>query len=447
MALRSREECLELAASVLARIPGGAGGEVLVEEEDSSLTRFALNAIHQNVAESGLRLRLRLQRDGRVGVADLHGEVGDGAVDRLVSAAEDARRVAPQRDDLAPLPAPPADAQPSDGAAWSDATAACTPEQRADAVATVARAAASRGLESFGTMSTAARQMAVASTRGVRRHARTTVARMTAVVRGADGAGYADRCAADVGGVDVDGLAAEVLDTAQRNQGARRVDPGDYEVVLAPYAVAEMLDHLAWMGFSALARQEGRSFMRPGERMMSESVTIRDDAHDAAGLPFPFDHEGVTAQPVRFVERGVCRDVVYDTPTALVDGTQSTGHALPQPNTVGPMPTHLVMDGGDRGRDELIASVRRGIYVTRFWYVRTVHPLRTVITGMTREGTFLIEDGRIGAPVRDLRFTQGIVAALADVRGISRERVLEVPDEGSATVAPWLHLGHFRFSS
>jgi predicted Zn-dependent protease len=273
------------------------------------------------------------------------------------------------------------------------------------------------------------------------------MARFIAVVRGDDGAGYADRCAADVGSIDASSLAAEVVDTALRNQGAAAVDPGDYEVVLSPYAVAEMLDYLAWMGFGALARQEGRSFMRPGERLMSESVTIRDDAGDPLGLPFPFDWEGVAAQPVTFVERGVCRDVVYDTPTAIVDGTRSTGHALPQPNVEGPVPTHVVMDAGDRSRDELIGAVRRGIYVTRFWYVRPVHPLRTVITGMTREGTFLIEDGRVGAPVRDLRFTQSIVGALDDVRGISRERALEVPDEGSATLAPWLHLGHFHFSS
>jgi predicted Zn-dependent protease len=218
-------------------------------------------------------------------------------------------------------------------------------------------------------------------------------------------------------------------------------------VVLAPYAVADMLDHLAWSSFGALAKQEGRSFMRPGERLMSDSVGIRDDAHDPAGLPFPFDWEGVTAEPVTFVEGGVCRDFVYDTPTAMVDGTRSTGHALPMPNTEGPLAMHLVMDGGDRGRDELIGDVRRGLYVTRFWYVRNVHPLRTLITGMTREGTFLIEDGRLARPVADLRFTQGIVDALADVRGISRERSLEVPDEGCATLAPWLHLGHFHFSS
>ncbi|HXA27804.1 MAG TPA: metallopeptidase TldD-related protein [Candidatus Angelobacter sp.] len=449
MGLRDREECLQLADTVLSRIPSGSAAEVIIEDVDSSLTRYALNAIHQNVAETGLRMRLRLLREGRVGVATMRGDMQGDAVDRLLQAAEDARRMTPVHEDQPPLP-DPAHAQLRDGAAaaaWSDDTASCTPEQRADAVAVVVGAASARGLQAFGAMETSARQIVIANSNGVRQDARTSVARLTAVVRGDAGAGYGDRCAAGIGDVSAEALAAEVVDTASRNQHATRLDPGDYEVVLSPYAVADMLDHLAWSSFGALAKQEGRSFMRPGERLMSESVTIRDDAHDLAGLPFPFDWEGVTARPVTFVENGVCRDFVYDTPTALVDTTGSTGHALPMPNTDGPLPMHVVMDGGSCGRDELIGEVRRGLYVTRFWYVRDVHPLRTIITGMTREGTFLIEDGRVGRPVADLRFTQSICGALADVRGISRERSLEVPDEGSATLAPWLHLGHFHFSS
>jgi predicted Zn-dependent protease len=446
VALRDAEELLGIADAVLSRVPEGSQAEVILEDGDSALTRYALNAIHQNVAESGLRLRLRLVRDGRAGVAEVRGDIHGDAADRLLRDAEEARRLSPARDDQPPLP----DASMATGegtAAWSDATAQCTPEQRADAVAVVTRAAAARGLQAFGAMETTARQIAIVNTRGVRRHARTSLARLTAVVRGDDGAGYADRCAAGFAGAGPAAVADEVVDTATRNQGAVRIDPGDYEVVLAPYAVAEMLDHLAWMGFGALAKQEGRSFMRPGERLMSESVSIRDDAHDPAGLPFPFDWEGVTARRVTCIDRGVCRDFVYDTPTAIVDGVQSTGHSLPQPNVDGPLPLHVVMDGGDRSRDEVIAGVRRGLYVTRFWYVRQVHPLRTIITGMTREGTFLIDNGRITTPVRDMRFTQSIVDALNSVRGISRERSLEVPDEGSATLAPWVHAGHFHFSS
>jgi predicted Zn-dependent protease len=267
------------------------------------------------------------------------------------------------------------------------------------------------------------------------------------VVRGADGAGYADRHAVDAGDVDPAELSAEVIETAERNQGAVIAEPGTYEVVLSPYAVAEMVAYLSYIGFSALAVQERRSFMRRGERLMSPEVTIRDDAAHPASRPFPFDHEGVSTRRVTFIEAGVCRDVVHDTPTAVRDGVTSTGHSLPQPNTFGPWATHLVMEPGATAAGDLCAGVRRGLYVTRLWYVRVVHTLRTVITGMTREGTFLIEDGRLGAPIRDLRFTQSIVDALDGVRQVSAERRLELGEDGSAVLVPWLHLGGFSFTS
>ena len=180
---------------------------------------------------------------------------------------------------------------------------------------------------------------------------------------------------------------------------------------------------------------------------MSDRVTIRDDARTPDIFPFPFDDEGVSTQPVTLVDRGVCAAVVYDTPTALQDGVASTGHSLPQPNTWGPLPRHVGMDAGETPWHEMVASVSRGLYVTRFWYVRDVHPLRTVVTGMTREGTFLIENGRITRPVKDLRFTQSIVEALANVVNVSRERRLELGEGESGVLSPWLHIGRFSFTS
>lgn len=443
MPLREPSECLALADAVLAEVRAG-DAEVVVAEADSTLTRFAANGIHQNVAETGLALRLRVVHQDRVGAAEVRGG-GEGAPGRLAAAAEAARRLAPPQQQPAPLPEP--DRGPDRPTRFSIATAAATPEQRAEVVSRIVSAAAAAGWEAFGTCATSASQRAVVSTRGIRRHARSTEAAVTAVVRGDDGSGYADRAGDDLGGIDADALAAEVVDTAGRNQGPTAAEPGEYEVVLAPYAVAEMVEYLSMMGFSALAKQEGRSFMRPGERLMSETVSIHDDAHDLAVLPFPFDWEGVSTRPVTFVDSGVCRDYVYDTPTAVIDGVASTGHALPMPNTAGPWAANLVVGPGEEPVEELIGGIRRGIYVTRFWYVREVHPLRTVITGMTREGTFRIEDGRLGRPVKDLRFTQSIVAALDGVRGISRDRRLERMDDMVAVLAPWLRLAAFSFTS
>ncbi|TMC50703.1 MAG: TldD/PmbA family protein [Chloroflexi bacterium] len=440
--MRSAEETLAIAGEVLDAVPAGEA-EVTVVETDSALTRFAANTIHQNVAETELTVRLRLVHEGRTGVAEVRGVEAD-LPSRLVTAADGARRLTPPAPAAPRLPRP--DRRPDQPAAYAAATAAASPEQRADMVGRICGIASRRKLAAYGACETTTSRRSIASTTGLRRSASTTRCSLTVVVRGDDGAGYADRHGADIDAMDAEALGLEAVDTCERNQHATAIDPGVFEVVLAPYAVAEMIAYLSWMGFSALARQEGRSFMRPGERLMDAGVSIVDDATAPNLHPFPFDWEGVSSLPVTLVENGVCAGFVYDTPTAALDGVASTGHALPMPNTAGPLARNLALAAGSGSREDLVAGVRRGLYVTRFWYVRAVHELRTVITGMTREGTFRIVDGRLGAPVRDLRFTQSIVDALGGVAGISRERALEHGDNG-VVLAPALHLLRFAFTS
>ena len=442
MTLRTRADAIALADHALQRA-AAPDAEALIVEESTELTRFAGNLIHQSVAERGMRLRARVIADGRVGVAELRGE-GEDAAGRVMLNAEQVRSLS-EPGEIFPLPAP--DGGSDQTVAYSPTTAQATPEQRAEMVAVVTREAAGRGLAAYGSLSTTTSATTVLNTRGVRRHAALSQCSMIAVVRGEDGAGYAARHAASIDDIDAAAVAAEVIDTCERNQHATSIEPGDYEVVLSPYAVTDLLEHLSWVGFSALARQEQRSFMRLGERLMDARVTIVDDCRDPQLCPFPFDSEGVSTDVVTLIDSGVCAGFVYDTPTAVRDDRRSTGHSLPQPNTWGPYARHLLMRPGDIASSDLIAGVKRGIYVTRFWYVRDVHPLRTILTGMTREGTFLIEDGALVRPVRDLRFTQSIVEALDSVVQISNDRLLELGEDGSAVCSPWLHLSRFSFTS
>jgi PmbA protein len=439
----SRDELLALGDQALTALTHGEA-EVIIADSRSELTRFAGNEIHQSVAERSRHIRVRLIDGGRIGVGEVRGH-GDGAVALAFAAAEESRRVTTESD-VSPLPSA---AQGSgDGpVAFAAATDAATPQDRAELVSVITDAAAGNDVNAYGALSTTTTTTAIVTSSGLRRSATSTQASLVSVARGADGGGYASRHSADIDALDVPGLASEVVDTCLRNQDATPVEPGDYEVILSPYAVTDLLEHLAWTGFSALAVQEHRSFMRIGEQLMSDVITIRDDARTADVFPFPFDDEGVSTRPVTLIDRGVSAAVVYDTPTALHDGVTSTGHSLPQPNTWGPLPRHLAMDAGVTPWREMVASVSRGLYITRFWYVRDVHPLRTVITGMTREGTFLIEHGEITRPVKDLRFTQSIVDALGRVLQVSRERRLELGEGESGVLSPWLHIGRFSFTS
>ena len=379
--MSATDELLAIGDGAIAGLRTG-DAEVIVAEERSELTRFAGNEIHQSVAEHYRLVRVRLIEEGRTGVGEVRGHRAE-AVALAFDAAHQVRRIA-TASDVSPLPPPQRGA---DGpVAFSEATAAATPEHRAELVSVITARARERGVDAYGALSTTTTTTAIVSSTGLRRAAAATQASLVTVARGDDGGGYASRHAADIGALDVTGLAGEVVDTCIRNQRATPIEPGEYEVILSPYAVTDMLEHLGWMGFSALATQEHRSFVRIGERVMNELVTIDDDASSLEIFPFPFDDEGVTSRPVTLIDSGICTGVVYDTPTALRDGVESTGHSLPQPNTWGPLPRHLSMQAGDATWQDMVASVSRGLYITRFWYVRNVHPLRTMITGMNSRG-------------------------------------------------------------
>jgi predicted Zn-dependent protease len=220
---------------------------------------------------------------------------------------------------------------------------------------------------------------------------------------------------------------------------------GDYAVVFDHYAVVDLADWLGYLGFSALAVEEDRSFFEPGKVVASALVNLADDAADPAGTPASFDYEGVPTQRVSLLEAGACRELVHDNQTASRAGRGSTGHGLPAPNPWGPLPVHMSLAPGETSRDELIGGLERGLLVTRFWYTNVVHPKRVVVTGMTRDGLFLVEGGRVRAPVRNLRFTQDYLAALSGVEAVSRER-LALEGFLGTTLVPALRLRSFTFT-
>jgi len=416
--------------------------EVMVTEWDSALTRFANNGIHQNVAERDVSVRVRVVKDGKTGVASIN-QMNEAAAADVLKRAIDIADLQ-SNGEVVPMPGP-AKSRPVE--AWSDATAAATPEERADFVEAISSKARGAGLNAFGAFSTSAEQFALANSLGVYHYHRSTEATINSVVMGEAGSGYADRGAIDVRDLDKNEVADEVIDKAQRNQNAQPIEPGVYEVVLEEYAVAEMLDFLNYTGFSALAVEEERSFMRLGERITGEGVTIWDDGLDPSGLPSPFDFEGVPKQRVDLIKKGVATGVVYDMMTATTEGRQSTGHGLPAPNTEGPFATNLFMQPGAVAKPDLVSGIKRGIWVTRFWYVRTVHPKLSIITGMTRDGTFLIEDGKVTRPVKDLRFTQSILEALDGTVAVGQTTKLQIGEFIGASRVPALHLKAFTFTS
>lgn len=430
-------------ALAFAEAAGATEAEALVTADDARLTRFANSEIHQNVAESNAELNLRFVVGRRVGVASSN-RVDEEGLRRLAETAGAIARNSAELADWAGLPAasPVADLP----AAFAETTAAATPELRADGARAVIAAADEAGVVAYGSFSTTAEAIAVATSKGIRAAQRRTTSQLLTVAMAPDGgSGYAEAAAVDVATIDAAGLGREAAGKARATVNPVSIEPGDWPVVLEEYAVVDLLSMLAYMGFSALAVQEERSFAEPGRRIGTDLVTIVDDGMDPAGLPMAFDYEGVPKQRVTLVERGVCRDVVYDAQTAARAGRSSTGHGLPAPNPYGPFPLNMVMNPGTASREELIGGLERGLLVTRFHYTNPVHPKLAIVTGMTRDGTFLVEGGRIVGPVRNLRFTQSYLDALAGTTAAGRDRRTLRGDFGGVVV-PALRVEGWTFT-
>lgn len=417
--------------------------EVAYLGTESALTRFANNFIHQNVAESNHELRVRAIVGKRMGVATTN-RLDDQSLRRVAEQALEIARLSPENPEFHSLPEP----QPIVTApGFDERTAVYNAEERARSVSVMVRLAKEQGLESAGAFSTESSQVAVANSLGIFAYEPRTEAECHAVVMAdAQGSGYTQRLATDATTIDFEAMAREAAGKAQRSRNPIDFPIGEYPVVLDTYATADMLQNLIFMGLSATAVQEERSFMNGqfGKQLVSPLVTIYDDGHDLVGLPQAFDYEGVPKQRVVMFDHGVASAVVYDSFTAFREGKPDTGHALPAPNPWGPMPSHTMMATGDASLEELIRGVDQGIYVTRFHYTNTVHPVKTLFTGMTRDGTFLIEHGELTNPVKNFRFTQSILDALRDVQAIGRERIQcrdYVP-----VVAPALRTGSFHFT-
>jgi len=261
-----------------------------------------------------------------------------------------------------------------------------------------------------------------------------------------DSTGFAEAYAHDQRTLDGAALGLRSAEKASRSAGPRSVDVGDWTVIMEPPAFGEFLSYLA-PHFGAQAYVDGSSFLSEGlgRTYVGENVTIRDDYRHPLVRGMPFDYEGQPTQPLELIERGVAKHVVTDAYYAKRLGVRNTGHALPAPNAAGPRPRCLLLEPGMKTPQQLIAETKRGLLITRLWYIRPVDQRQTIVTGMTRDGTFLIEDGRIVGGVRNMRFNQSIIGALRNCE-VANDLV-RTCGYGYETVVPTVKIEAFHFSS
>ncbi|WBB66540.1 metallopeptidase TldD-related protein [Micromonospora sp. WMMD812] len=465
---------VDLAAQVveLVRQVGGPGAEAeaVVTRSELALTRFANSFIHQNVAESTLGVRLRVHVDGRTAAGSGSVASPEGLralVERTLAAA----RLCP------PDPAWPGLTPPSPvsaGPAADEAIAHAEPDERAARVRAFVDAVGD--LEAAGYCRTSYRSGAFANSAGHVAHGRTAEAAMDGIARTGGSDGVARRCADRLADLDGAALGARAAAKARAAADPVELPPGRYEVVLEPAAVADLLQNLAWFGFNGKRYAERQSFAELGAAQFDPSVTVVDDPLHGSNLPF--DLEGTTRRELRLVDAGVTRAVTHDRRSGAETGASSTGHAMLGATTFGPIPRNLRLlapsvaggapgaattSGGPGGAGAtgvagavtdddtaaLVAGVRRGLLVSDLWYTRVLDPKSLVITGLTRNGVWLVEDGVVTRAVRDLRFTESYPRALGPgaVLGLGRHAVRQ-PDriDGVWWEAPPVRLASWNFT-
>lgn len=408
----------------LVRTSAADETEVLLVEGRSFLTRFTAGRIHQNVGAEEADAVVRVVAAKRLGVAT----TSSLAPSALAEAREAALAIARAAEPLEDWPGLPEPRPVEDPDTHDAATADLAPDARADAAGRIMDAARAKHARAAGAVRTDDFATAVVSSTGVEvASAETRAAVHTTVVADDDGAGYAEAVASRWEDLDVKRVGQRAALKADKSRRPAALPAGRYDVVLEPAATAEWIEYLAYVAFGGKAFDEGRSPLagRLGEPVTGADITIWDNALDRRTLPAPFDFEGMPSRRLSLITKGVAKGVATNDYRARRLGKRkSTGHALPASSRYECTPMHLFMKGGASSERRLVAETERGLLVTRFHYTNVLDPMKTVLTGMTRDGTFLIEGGEIVGPVRNFRYTENILEALARLDGAGRRLTL-----------------------
>jgi predicted Zn-dependent protease len=420
---------------------------------DSALTRFANSQIHQNVATKTAGVSIKVVIDKRVGVLRVN-SLEKKQLDEAVKGALKAATVTPPNKDFKSLPEPAKWTPIKD--TFDKKTAECTPDFRAEGTKAAIDAAHSKSplvKAVAGSFSTDSIAFAVANSLGISAWAMITSASFQATVisksKGSQGYGSEEQYARKVSEIRPTEVGSEAAETSVRSINPKRIPVGDYEVVLSPRAAATLVDFLGYVGFSATSFQDGQSFVKYNmdKQVFDKKLTVTDDPRNPRTLrSFPIDSEGVPKKRMQLIEKGrvSSRSICYDSFTAGKEkGKKSTGHSLSLLFRYGerPMPFNVVISLGDATVEEMVRETRHGIFISTFHYTNPTEPTRAILTGLTRDGTFLIENGEIRGPIMNMRYTDSMLSALKEIPMIGKKA--ETVD---TTIAPPMKLTKLRFT-
>jgi predicted Zn-dependent protease len=417
--------------------------EAMISSTSYALTRFANNSIHQNMAEEGVSLSVRAMIDRRTARASTN-KLDEDSIRQVSEAALALARLQPPDPDMLPMP-PPQTYRAMDR--FSTETAELGPQTRAETIRKIIERAEEDHLTAAGVFSNNTYLLALFNSRGLRAYHEETMSEFSVTMMAPSGSGWAKKSMPQWPELEPMALADRAARKALLSQDPRDLEPGKYTVILEPAAVLDLLGFLL-MDFGGLAVHEQRSCLtgRVGQTLFGKNINIRDDVFHPLQAGAPFDGEGLPRHRVSLVEKGVVKNLVYSRRTAQKLGVEPTGHGFPLPNEFGEMPLNVVVDGNRHTPEEMIRSTERGLLLTRLWYIREVDPYQKIMTGMTRDGTFWVEDGEVKHAVKNLRFNQSLITMLNQVEMLGQTQ-RAAGEESFEMVVPAMKVREFNFSS
>ncbi len=430
---------LEIAKKTLS-FASGDQVEVLVTRQDGSLTRFANSYIHQNVKESNVHITVRVIKGNKQGIATTNlittealkevaqkaGQLSD------FSPIDPVERILPGPATYRQIPAP------------DEATINLTPEARADAIATMVNYAKPLGLTIAGAYSNSHEIVAIANNNAVEAQRENADAELKVTAMGEDSSGQAGISTLRVLEIDPLTVIKEAAGRAIASKNPIEIEPGEYEVILLHYAVAELIGMMGWLGFSARAAENKSSWVAQnmGKKVLSDSFTLIDDPFDPRTSQMPFDFEGTPKKAMTLVDCGVPKTILYDSYYSKKTGNPNTGHALPSSSGYGPAPFNTALLGGNSTVDEMVSHVKKGVLISRFWYTNIMRPLELEFTTMTRDGLFLIENGKIISGLKNMRVTDSMLKIFSGI--LELENIVR---NHEGVIAPAIRCKSINFSS
>ena len=428
-------------------VPEADGVEVVVAASDTALTRYALSEIIQNTVRSDVRAYVRVVVGDQFGIAATN-QLDQASMKATAARALEAARASRPDPDFPGLPSPERVGRAEGVFRWDEETSKTTAAARAEAVRTLI--ATSGSSNAAGIFETSSHCFGVVNSKGIDCWDRFTRCITTCLVDEDGGTGWGEASSHAVGEVDVEAAARSAAGKARSSRNPAAAEPGDYEVVLEPAATAMLMEYLAYMGFGGKQVIDGESFLatRAGEVVATPDITVADDVYDPLSVGIGFDFEGVPKRVVTVIDQGHAVAPVTDLRTAPKLELSPSGHFSGSVE-YGPHASNVVLRPGTKSREDLISGVKDGILVTRFHYVNLLDRPTTLLTGMTRDGTFRIRDGEAAEPVNNFRFSQSVLDALASTVEVGSDIAAFAPDFGSfgSNAAPSLRVGGFRFAS